>query len=72
MGANPIKAQLVTQVLNVFVLPLVIFGILILINKKELMGEHKAGPVLNIGIVLSLIFAIFISYNGVLAILEKL
>ena len=72
MGANPIKAQLVTQVLNVFVLPLVIFGILVLINRKELMGKYKAGPVLNIGIVLSLIFACFISYNGVLAILEKL
>jgi len=71
MGANPIKAQLITQVLNVFVLPLVIFGMLILINRKDLMGEHKAGLILNIGIVLSLLFACFISYNGVLGIIES-
>lgn len=71
-GANPIKAQIMTQVFNVFVLPLVILGILILINRKELMGEYKAGVALNIGIVLSLIFACVISYNGVIAIWESL
>ena len=70
-GANPIKAQILTQVFNVFVLPLVIIGILILINKKDLMGEHKAGILLNIGIVMSLIFACVISYNGVLGIMEN-
>ena len=72
LGANPIKAQILSQVFNVFVLPLVIIGILVLINKKELMGEHKAGTILNLGIVLSLIFAIIISYNGAIAILESL
>ena len=71
LGANPIKAQIMTQVFNVFVLPLVIVGILILINRKDLMGKHKAGPALNIGIVLALIFACIISYNGMVAIAEK-
>jgi Mn2+/Fe2+ NRAMP family transporter len=70
-GANPIQAQLLTQVFNVFVLPLVIIGILVLINRKELMGEQKAGLALNTGIILSLVFACVISYNGVLAIIEK-
>lgn len=70
-GANPIKAQIMTQVFNVFVLPLVIIGILILSNRKDLMGEHKAGPALNTGMVLALIFACIISYNGILAILEQ-
>ena len=71
-GANPIKAQIMTQVFNVFVLPLVIVSILILINRKSLMGEHRAGWLLNTGIVLSLIFACIISYNGILAIAEKI
>jgi len=70
-GANPIQAQILTQVFNVFILPLVIIGILVLINKKELMGKQKAGIILNIGIVLALIFACIISYNGMLAIIEK-
>lgn len=69
-GANPIKAQILTQVFNVFVLPLVITGIIILTNRKALMGEHKAGIALNIGMVLALIFACIISYSGIIAILE--
>ena len=67
-GANPINAQIMTQVFNVFVLPLVIVAMLILINRKSLMGEHKAGLLLNVGMVLALIFACIISYNGAVAI----
>jgi Mn2+/Fe2+ NRAMP family transporter len=72
LGVNPINAQILTQVFNVFVLPLVIIGMMILINKKELMGEHKAGILLNIGMGSALLFACIISYNGVVAIMDKL
>ncbi|MEL7532834.1 MAG: divalent metal cation transporter, partial [Bacteroidota bacterium] len=72
LGANPIQAQILTQVFNVFVLPLVIIGILILINKKSLMGEHKAGIVLNVGLVLALVFACVISYNGLIAVWKNI
>ncbi len=72
LGANPIKAQILTQVFNVFVLPLVIIGIIVLTNKKELMGEHKAGWALNLGMGAALFFACVISYNGVIAIAEKM
>lgn len=71
LGVNPINAQILTQVFNVFVLPLVIIGIMILINRKDLMGEHKAGLVLNIGMGMALLFACIISYNGIIAILDK-
>jgi len=70
-GINPIQMQILSQVFNVFVLPLVIFGIIILTNNKKLMGEHRAGLLLNTGMALSMVFACVISYNGVLAILEK-
>ncbi len=72
LGANPISAQILTQVFNVFILPLVILGIMILINKKSLMGEEKAGYILNLGLGLSLVFACIISYNGILAIWERI
>ncbi|WPP49727.1 Nramp family divalent metal transporter [Catalinimonas niigatensis] len=72
LGANPIAAQIVTQVAGVFVLPLVIACILYLVNRKELMGEHKAGLGLNIGLLAALIFACIISYTGVIALGELL
>lgn len=71
LGVNPIKAQILTQVFNVFILPLVIIGILILTNRKSLMGEHKAGLALNAGMVAALIFACIISFNGVIAIIDS-
>lgn len=70
LGANPIVAQIATQVSQVFVLPLVILGIIYLANQKQLMGEFKAGPLLNIGMVTAFVFTCFISYTAVLAVIE--
>ena len=71
LGANPIKAQILTQVFNVFILPVVILGIIILINRKEQMGEHQAGTWLNIGMGLAFVFACIVSYTGIIGILES-
>lgn len=71
-GVNPIQMQIMSQVFNVFVLPLAIIGIILLTNNRNLMGVHKAGIALNTGMALALIFACIISYNGVVAILEQL
>ncbi|MBS9462222.1 divalent metal cation transporter [Flagellimonas sp. 389] len=72
-GANPIEMQILSQVFNVFVLPLVIVGILFLINnKKVIMREHRTGKWINIILILSLIFACLISYNGISALMNYL
>ena len=70
LGANPIAAQIATQVANVFVLPLVVLGIILLVNKKTLMGSHSAGWRLNAGLVSAFIFSLVISYTGLLGILS--
>lgn len=69
-GSNPVEMQIVSQIFNVFVLPLVIIGILFLINTKRLMKEFKTSIWINIGLVLALIFSCVISYNGVTALLN--
>ncbi len=72
IGANPISAQIATQVANVFVLPLVIAAIIYLVNNKSAMGDHKAGILLNTGLILALFFSCFIAYNGVISLKELL
>lgn len=72
LGANPIFAQILTQVAAVFVLPLVIACILYLVNQKVLMGTHRAGVWLNMGLITAFIFACIISYTGALALIELL
>ena len=71
-GANPINAQIVSQVFNVFVLPLVIVGIIYLINQKTLMGSYKASTAMNIGLCLAFIFACLVSYTGAVAIIQSI
>ncbi|WP_437371871.1 Nramp family divalent metal transporter [Maribacter litoralis] len=68
-GANPIEMQILSQVFNVFVLPLVILGIILLINNRKIMAEYKAGVLLNIGLFAALFFSCVISYNGIVALL---
>ncbi|WP_207211144.1 Nramp family divalent metal transporter [Flagellimonas olearia] len=67
LGANPIIAQIATQVANVFVLPLVIGGIIVLINSKKLMGSQRASLLMNIGLVTAFCFSLIISYKAVIA-----
>ncbi len=69
-GSNPVEMQIISQIFNVFVLPLVILGILILINKQDIMRGHKTHLLVNLGLVLALLFACLISYNGVVALME--
>ena len=67
LGANPILAQIATQVANVFVLPLVIAGITYLVNCRDYMGPHRAGPLLNLGLAAAFVFSCVISWTGVVA-----
>jgi Mn2+/Fe2+ NRAMP family transporter len=69
-GTNPVEIQIVSQVFNVFVLPLVIIGILLLINNKRLMQGHKTHLSINIILLLSLVFACLISFQGVRSLME--
>ena len=71
-GANPINAQILSQVFNVFVLPLVVLSIIILLNRTELMGKYRASTPLNIGMGLALLFSCIISYTGVIAIIDSM
>ncbi len=72
LGFNPIRGQLLTQVFNVFVLPLVVAGIIVVINNRKLMGAHAAGGLLNTILGLAFLFSVMISYNGILAIRTQL
>jgi len=69
-GANPIEMQILSQVFNVFVLPIVIFGIILLVNNKEVMKGYHTGIGVNIGLFSALFFSCVISYNGILALIE--
>ncbi|SNQ42466.1 Nramp family divalent metal transporter [Cellulophaga lytica] len=69
-GANPIEIQILSQVFNVFVLPVVILGIILILNSKKIMKNYKTSLGVYIGLYAALFFSLVISYNGVLALLN--
>jgi manganese transport protein len=66
LGARPVFAMLISQLFQIFVLPVVVVAIMFLLNRGDLMGEHKAGFWLNVGLILTLIFSLIISYQSVI------
>jgi Mn2+/Fe2+ NRAMP family transporter len=69
-GANPIQMQILSQVFNVFVLPIVVLGIILMINNKKVMKNYKTSIWVNIGLFAALFFSCVISYNGMMAIID--
>ncbi|MDX6747223.1 Nramp family divalent metal transporter [Polaribacter sp. PL03] len=69
-GANPIEIQILSQVFNVFVLPIVVLAIILMLSSKKVMKEYKTSLGVYIGLYAALFFSLIISYNGVLALLE--
>ncbi|SDG64579.1 Mn2+ and Fe2+ transporters of the NRAMP family [Winogradskyella thalassocola] len=69
-GANPIEIQILSQVFNVFVLPIVILGIILMLSNKKVMNDYKTSLGVYIGLYAALFFSLVISYNGVVALLD--
>lgn len=69
-GANPIEIQILSQVFNVFVLPIVILGIILLLRSKKVMKDYKTSLGVYIGMYAALFFSLVISYNGIMALLN--
>lgn len=69
-GRNPVAVTIMAQVSNVFALPLTVYAIIMLLNSRNIMGEHRAGGWLNIGMGLAFIFSCIIAVTGLLALLE--
>lgn len=70
-GGNPIEIQILSQVFNVFILPLVVVGIILMINNKKIMKEYKTSIWVNIGLYAALFFSCVVSYTGVIGIMTK-
>lgn len=60
-GINVIQLLIVTQVLNGLLLPIVLISILMIVNDREVMGEHVNSRVYNLASWVTTIFVIVLS-----------
>ena len=61
-GGRPIAIMIASQAFSPLMMPLLITFVLIMINSKKVVGEYKVGIWLNSGIVITLLFSIFMFF----------
>lgn len=59
--------RLGSQLAQVFVLPLVVAGIFVLLNRTDVMGAQRAGFWLNAGLLAALVFSLLVAGHGLIA-----
>lgn len=72
LGKNPVAVTIAAQVSNVFVLPLAVAAVLWLLNRRDVMGKHRAGPCLNALLALAFVFSVAVAFAGGKALFAQL
>lgn len=72
LGSNPVMVTIAAQISNVFVLPLAVAAILYLVNRRSVMGVHRAAVVLNVMLTLAFFFSVAVAYAGGKSLTEML
>jgi len=71
-GGRPVWIMIASQAFQATLLPVITIPIIVLLNRKEIMGEQKPGFWLNAGLWATLIFALITSYAAVLGLVDTL
>ncbi len=71
-GGRPVIIMIASQAVSPVVMPLLIVIVTILLNKKSVTGGYRNPLLLNIGLAVTFIFSLFISYSAVLGLLDLL
>lgn len=71
-GGRPVWIMIVSNAFQATILPIVALAVIVLINNKKLMGEHRAGKWLNIGMWATFVFAIITAYVAVVGIAQSI
>lgn len=64
VGSNPVPVTILAQISNVFVLPLTVVVALCLLNRRDVMGGHKADWLLNTMLAAAFAFSLAVAYVG--------
>jgi len=71
-GGRPVWIMIISTAFQATILPVVTLAIIMLVNSKKIMGEHKAGRWLNIGLWATFVFSLVTSYVSILGFLESI
>ena len=67
---NPVMLTVAAQVSNVFALPLAVGLILWLVNRRDVMGAHRAGAAMNLALAAAMVFSVAVAAAGITALMS--
>lgn len=71
-GGKPVIIMIASQAVSPVVMPLLIIFLFVLLNKKNVVGNYRNPVLLNIGLIVTFVFSLFISYSAVLGLISFL
>lgn len=71
-GGKPVIIMIASQAVSPVVMPLLIILLFILLNSKEYADRYTNPVILNIGLVITFIFSLFMSYSAVVGLIDLL
>jgi len=67
-GGRPVLIMIISQVLAAIATPVIVLLMLFLLNKENLMGEHRARTGFNIIMFIIFLFTVFMAVTGIVGI----
>ena len=65
-GGRPVPIMILSQAISPVIMPVLIILIFILLNDRRICGDYRNPLTMNIGLLISLGFALLISYSAFL------
>jgi len=69
-GGRPVLIMIASQAVSTVIMPVLILLLMILLNRSAVVGDYKNPVALNVGLVVTLIFALLVSYSGALGLAD--
>lgn len=69
IAARPPAVMIFSQAFQALILPAVVLPAIYLINRRDVMGDNTASPILNVGLFCTLIFSLITSYFAIAEVL---
>ncbi|MCE5272813.1 Nramp family divalent metal transporter [bacterium] len=71
-GGRPVWVMVASQAFQAMILPVITLPIIYLLNRRDLMGQDKAGFWMNLGLWATFIFAMITAYTGLVGLVDML
>jgi Mn2+/Fe2+ NRAMP family transporter len=63
-GGRPVLIMIASQAISTVIMPVLILLLMILLNRSAVVGDYRNPMALNVGLIITLVFALLVSYSG--------